>query len=74
MSGLIRAEWLRLRRRKDLWFVLAALAALTTIGYWGPLGSVDSHYGFDPTRSRSQPRCSPRWPPSARSSPSRRAC
>lgn len=50
MSGLIRAEWLRLRRRKDLWFVLAALAALTTIGYWGPLGSIDSHYGFDATQ------------------------
>ncbi len=50
MSGLIRAEWLRLRRRKDLWFVLAALAALATISYWGPLGSIDSHFGFDPTQ------------------------
>lgn len=50
MSGLIRAEWLRLRRRKDLWFVLAALAALATISYWGPLGSIDSHYGFDPAQ------------------------
>ncbi len=50
MSGLVRAEWLRLRRRKDLWFVLAALAALATIGYWGSLSSIDSHYGFDPTQ------------------------
>jgi ABC-type transport system involved in multi-copper enzyme maturation permease subunit len=50
MSGLIRAEWLRLRRRKDLWIVLAALAALTTISYWGPLSSIDSHFGFDPTQ------------------------
>lgn len=50
MSGLVVAEWLRLRRRKDLWFVLAALAALATISYWGPLGSIDSHYGFDPSQ------------------------
>jgi ABC-type transport system involved in multi-copper enzyme maturation permease subunit len=50
MSGLVRAEWLRLRRRKDLWFVLAALAALTTISYWGPLSSIDSHFGFDPSQ------------------------
>jgi ABC-type transport system involved in multi-copper enzyme maturation permease subunit len=50
MGGLIRADWLRLRRRKDLWIVLAALAALTTISYWGPLSSIDSHYGFDPSQ------------------------
>lgn len=50
MTGLIRADWLRLRRRKDLWFVLLALAGLAAISYWGPLTSIDSHFSFDPTR------------------------
>jgi ABC-type transport system involved in multi-copper enzyme maturation permease subunit len=50
MTGLIRADWLRLRRRKDLWFVLLALAGLATIGYWGSLTSIDSHFAFDPSR------------------------
>ena len=41
MIGLLRAEWLRLRRRKDIWFVcLAVLAAAWLAGRRpGPRGA-----------------------------------
>lgn len=49
MIGLARAEWLRLRRRGDVWIVLLLVVALGVIGYIGGLSSATSiHFGFPP--------------------------
>ena len=33
MIGLLRAEWLRLRKRRDIWLVAMALVGLSVVGY-----------------------------------------
>lgn len=49
MIGLARAEWLRLRRRGDVWIVLLLVVGLSVIGYIGGLSSAGSiQYGFPP--------------------------
>lgn len=47
MTRLIRAEWLRLRRRKDVWFVCLALLALAVVAYVSGLSSAQQVY-FSP--------------------------
>lgn len=47
MRRLIRAEWLRLRRRKDLWFVCMALLGLAIVAYLSGLSSAQQMY-FSP--------------------------
>lgn len=39
MIGLVRAEWLRLRKRRDLWLVLIALVALSIPAYFSGLAN-----------------------------------
>lgn len=49
MIGLARAEWLRLRRRGDIWIVLLLVVGLSVIGYISGLSSAGSiQYGFPP--------------------------
>lgn len=42
MSGLARAEWMRLGRRGDLWIVAVAVIALNVIGYISGLSSAQN--------------------------------
>ena len=44
MTRLIRAEWLRLRRRKDLWFVCLALLGLAVVAYVSGLSGAQQMY------------------------------
>lgn len=48
MNGLVRAEWLRLRKRRDLWIVGLALLALSIPAYFSGLANAGSHIGIGP--------------------------
>jgi len=48
MIGLLRAEWLRLRKRRDLWLVALALVALSMVAYASGLSSAETNYGIPP--------------------------
>lgn len=49
MIGLARAEWLRLRRRGDVWVVMLLVVGLSVIGYISGLASASSiELGFPP--------------------------
>lgn len=49
MIGLARAEWLRLRRRGDIWIVVLLVVGLSVIGYIAGLSSASSiQFGFPP--------------------------
>lgn len=42
MNGALRAEWLRLRRRPDVWFAVAAVVGLTAFAFFSSyLASID---------------------------------
>lgn len=46
MSGLIRAEWYRLRRRGDLWIILLLLTGLAVLAYLSGLSSLENAYAM----------------------------
>lgn len=48
MNGLLRAEGLRLRKRRDLWLVGLALVALSTVAYASGLSSAEANFGIPP--------------------------
>lgn len=48
MSGLLRAEWLRLRRRRDLWLVGVVIVGMTALSYGSTLASQLSGAGVPP--------------------------
>ncbi len=49
MIGLARAEWLRLRRRGDVWIVTLLVIGLSVLGYVSGLASASSiEFGFPP--------------------------
>jgi len=48
MIGLLRAEWLRLRKRRDLWLVALALVALSIVAYASGLSSAETNYAIPP--------------------------
>lgn len=48
MIGLLRAEWLRLRRRRDIWLVALALVGLAIVAYVSGLSAAESNFGIPP--------------------------
>lgn len=49
MIGLVRAEWLRLRKRRDIWLVALALVALSIPAYFSGVSNVLNNAGQFPT-------------------------
>ena len=48
MIGLLRAEWLRLRKRRDIWLVALALVALSIPAYFSGVSNVLNNAGQFP--------------------------
>lgn len=48
MMGLLRAEWLRLRKRRDIWLVALALVALSIPAYFSGVSNVLNNAGQFP--------------------------
>jgi ABC-type transport system involved in multi-copper enzyme maturation permease subunit len=48
MIGLLRAEGLRLRKRRDIWLVALALVALSIVAYASGLSSAEANFGSPP--------------------------
>jgi len=65
VSGLVRAEWMRLSRRGDLWIVVLAVVALNVVGYIGGLSSTQN-VQFGPPGEPIPPEILEQWEAQAR--------
>ena len=54
MTGLLRADLIRLRARLDLWIVALAVPLMSTLGFIRGYFDAPSHYQFDPSQPGAQ--------------------